>query len=543
MDEQDKRLKKNIIKILVIVICFVTVLLLAVKGTKLPGAEDPPYTTENGDGQGSDVTESGTSEQPGMADVTETIELVNNPELRILITTTDFMGYVHERVKVTSNEAFKLLGEDGTVFAEYNAWEIIDLDEYDLKKDETLIFETEGQMQILSLQRAQGTPAYYGSLQIYKEDGGYSIVNVVPMEKYLLTVVPSEMPSAYPLEALKAQAICARSYAYYHVLNASGLPRDANMNDSTDYQVYNNIQETESTTQAIKETEGMVLTKDGMPVCTYFFSTSCGFTTNETIWKDYFAGVDLEESKEPEMVYRAGQSTDAEDIMFYPVAVAEEIAVETFSTNSGLGILYSADALSEENNFKAYLQSDTKDFLEAEEQWYRWTYNGEITPEQIQERLVARYGARPDLILTYNEEDDNYVNQPIGTVGKITNIEVIKRLDGGVADELLIETRKDSYLVIGEYNIRYVLSDGVSEVIRNDGSAVTVSNLLPSAYFIIEPETTASGEVETIFLTGGGYGHGVGMSQNGAKQAALQGMTCKEILSLFYSGLELVEVK
>lgn len=544
MDEQGGRLKKNIFKILIIVVCFVAILLLAVKTPKLPDVQDTPQLAEDEDGQGITGDESGTAEElSGITDVTETIELVNNPKLRILITTADFVGNVHETVKVTSNEAFKLMGEDGTVFAEYNAWEIIDLDDYDLKTDENLIFESEGQMQILSLQRAQGTPSYYGSLQIYKESTGYSIINVVPMEDYLLTVVPSEMPSTYPLEALKAQAICARSYAYHHVINASGLPREANMNDSTDYQVYNNIQETESTTQAIKETEGMILTRDGIPVSTYFFSTSCGFTTDETIWKEYFAGVDSETNEELKMVYQAGQKSEPAEVVFYPVAVAKDSAVETFSTDSGLGILYTADALSEENNFRAYLQSDTKDFLEAEEQWYRWTYSGSITPEEIQERLSARYAVRPDLILTYDEDNDNYVNQTIGTVGKIINIEIIKRLDGGVADELLIETEKDSYLVIGEYNIRYVLSDGISEVIRNDGSAVGVSNLLPSAYFIIEPESTASGAVETIYLTGGGYGHGVGMSQNGAKQAALQGMTCEEILALFYGGLELAEVK
>lgn len=544
MDEQGKRLKKNIFKILIIVVCFVCILLLALKDPKLPDSQDTPQSAENRDEEESAETEGeNVHELQGNAEVSGTIELVNNPKLRILITTADFRGNIHETVKVTSNEAFKLMGEDGTVFAEYNAWEIIDLNDYDLKKDENLIFESEGQMQILSLQRAQGTPAYYGSLQIYKEDSGYSIINVVPMEEYLLTVVPSEMPSTYPLEALKAQAVCARSYAYHHVLNPSGLPREAHMNDSTDYQVYNNIQETESTTQAIKETEGIILTRGGVPVATYFFSTSCGFTTDETIWKEYFAGVDLEETEEPKMVYQAGQKSEPADVMFYPVAVAKDSAVETFSTDSGLGVLYTADALSEENNFRAYLQSDSKDFLEAEEQWYRWTYSGSITPEIIGERLATRYAVRPDLILTYDADNETYVNRPIGTVGKITNIEVIKRLDGGVADELLIETNKDSYLVIGEYNIRYVLSDGVSEVIRNDGSAVVVSNLLPSAYFIIEPESTASGEVETIYLTGGGYGHGVGMSQNGAKQAAMQGMTCEEILALFYSGMELVEVE
>jgi stage II sporulation protein D len=184
-----------------------------------------------------------------------------------------------------------------------------------------------------------------------------------------------------------------------------------------------------------------------------------------------------------------------------------------------------------------------RDFLEAEEQWYRWTYEGVISSDVIEDRLKARYEARPDLILTLDKKEDVYVNQDIEKLGNITNIEVTKRLPGGVADELLIETTKDTYLIIGEYNIRYILSDGKSEIIRNDGSVVTVSNLLPSAYFIIEPEISSSGSIETIFLTGGGYGHGVGMSQNGARQAALQGMSCEEILELFYGGLERREVK
>lgn len=530
-------MKKNIIKILLIIICFAFVLLLALFEPQISVEEQTEHTEEESEEQVDG--EEGTMP---VLDV-ETIELVNNPNLRILITSDDFSSDVHEEVRVTSNKDFTLLGEDGTVFAEYNAWEIIDLDDFKLKTGENLVFESTGQMSVLSLNRAQGTPAYYGSLQIYKEDNGYSIINIVPMEEYLLTVVPSEMPSTYPLEALKAQAICARSYAYHYVVNASGLPYEANMNDSTDFQVYNNIQETESTNQAVKETEGMLLTKEGIPISTYFFSTSCGFTTNETVWKEYFGGEEFAEGEVPTVEYRQGSTGETSEIVFMPIAVAEEQAVEAISTESGVGILYTADALSEENNFRAYLNSDASDFLEAEEQWYRWSYKGTLTPELLQERLSARYVARPDLILTLDKKSNNYVNQEIETVGNITNMQVVKRLDGGVADELLIETDKDTYLIIGEYNIRYVLSDGVSEIVRNDGSTVTVSNLLPSAYFIIEPETTYSEGMGVIFLTGGGYGHGVGMSQNGAKQAALQGMTCDEILALFYKGLELSEVK
>lgn len=535
-------MKKNIFKIIIILLCFAFVLVVALK--------KPEVSFENASEQKEEGTEEMQTSEPftseeGVEEQAETqqIELVNNPELRVLIKSDDFSRDIHEVVKISSDEDYKMLGEDGTVLAEYNAWEIVNLDSFQLKENETLIFESEGQLTISSLTRAQGTPSYYGKMQVYKEAEGYTVINIVPLEEYLLTVVPSEMLSTYPLEALKAQAVCARSYAYHYVLGEPGLPRNAHMNDSTDYQVYNNIQETEATNLAVRETEGMILVKDGLPVPTYFFSTSCGFTTNETVWKEYFGGKEWEDGEVPTVAYKVGEAEDERDVSFAPIAVAEPQAVEAISTDSGVGILYTADALAQEANFRAYMKSDASDFLETEEQWYRWSYRGTITSEEIEKRLIARYAARPDLILTYDKAKDSYVNQEIEAVGTVTNIEVVKRLPGGVADELLIETDKDTYLVIGEYNIRYVLSDGVSEVIRNDGSVVTVSNLLPSAYFIIEPETMSSDAIDTIVLSGGGYGHGVGMSQNGAKHAALNGMTCEEILGLFYSGLELKEVK
>lgn len=533
-------MKKNIFKIIIIIVCFAFVLIVAL--------QKPEPSFENASEQKEEGTEEVQTSEPVSEEEEEQVEtpqidLVSNPELRVLIKSGDFSKDIHETVKVSSDEDFTLLGEDGTVLAEYNAWEIVNLDSFQLKENETLIFDSEGTITLHSLTRAQGTPSYYGKIQIYKEAEGYTVINIVPMEEYLLTVVPSEMLSTYPLEALKAQAVCARSYAYHYVLGEPALPRNAHMNDSTDYQVYNNIRETEATNLAVQETKGMILVKDGMPVPTYFFSTSCGFTTNETVWKEYFGGKEWEDSETPAVVYKLGETEDERDVSFAPIAVAKPEAVEAISTDSGVGILYTAEALAQEANFRAYMKSDASDFLENEEQWYRWTYQGTITSEELEKRLIARYAVRPDLILTYDKTNESYVNQEIDSVGTITNIEVVRRLPGGVADELLIETDKDIYLVIGEYNIRYVLSDGVSEVIRNDGSAVTVSNLLPSAYFIIEPETKSSDTIGTIVLSGGGYGHGVGMSQNGAKQAALNGMTCEEILGLFYSGLELKEVK
>ena len=66
------------------------------------------------------------------------------------------------------------------------------------------------------------------------------MVNELPLENYLCKVVPSEMPASYQKEALKAQAICARSYAYRQIMDYAYPEYQAHVNDSTDYQVYNN---------------------------------------------------------------------------------------------------------------------------------------------------------------------------------------------------------------------------------------------------------------------------------------------------------------
>ena len=99
-------------------------------------------------------------------------------------------------------------------------------------------------------------------------------------------------------------------------------------------------------------------------------------------------------------------------------------------------------------------------------------------------------------------------------------------------EELLIETDQGTYKVISEYSIRYVLNQR-GEVIRQDGSSHQSSTLLPSAYMIID--VVKKGEcVVGYTLIGGGYGHGVGMSQNGAKAMGLMEMDCQQILGFYF---------
>ena len=100
---------------------------------------------------------------------------------------------------------------------------------------------------------------YPGELDYYEEPQGWVIVNEVPLEEYLRFVVPSEMPASYALEALKAQAVCARTYAVWQMQEYAYPEYEAHVDDSTSYQVYHKIDSQNSTDQAVEETAGQIL--------------------------------------------------------------------------------------------------------------------------------------------------------------------------------------------------------------------------------------------------------------------------------------------
>ena len=126
-----------------------------------------------------------------------------------------------------------------------------------------------------------GARAYRGSLRV---TGGTSVrvVNVVGLESYLWGVVPSEMPDRWPAEALKAQAIVARTYALSHLQHGG----DFDLYPDTRSQVYGGIAaESPTATDAVDGTAGQVVLYQGEPAETFFFSSSGGRTANvQDVW-------------------------------------------------------------------------------------------------------------------------------------------------------------------------------------------------------------------------------------------------------------------
>ena len=245
-------------------------------------------------------------------------------------------------------------------------------------------------------------------------------------------------------------------------------------------QVYNNISEQAASSQAVDATRGMIILSDGKPIEAYFFSTSWGCTDTDEVWN----------AKKSASYLRS-------------IAVSHK-AVETMVN----GILQ--PEMTEQSFRERILQRDAGDY-EKEDVWYRWKVC--IPWEMLKERSERKW---PQL-------------------GAFTGLSIQGRNPGGGVKTLEIQGENQNATLENEYAIRKFLSIKGLSVSRNDGSVCDTMELLPSACFIVDFRKEQG--AGTFVFTGGGYGHGVGMSQNGAKHLAENGLGWRDILQIFYQNI------
>ena len=364
----------------------------------------------------------------------DTDNLQEEPDIRVLLTGTDYRTYEQEQVSVIcGGKAFTCTAADSRV------------------QDGPLILDGgEEGITVTSIERQCGNPIYYGKLEIIKNGEKLNLINELPLEKYLEAVVPSEMPASYEPQALCAQAVCARTYAWKHMQEKGIDGYNADVDDSVNYQVYGNVFPEASTDQAVKNTCGQIMMKDGEPVEAYYFSTSAGITSTDEIWG------------------------------------ARKAA--------------------------AYLKSVVCDF-DRDSPWRSWKT---VLPwQKLQEQVRILF------------EDDS----------ELMTVEVVKKNESGAVISLQVTTKKESYEIDQEYSIRKFLSPEGCMITEKDGTKIEGGTLLPSAYFTLKQK-----KEESLEITGGGYGHGVGMSQNGADKMAEQGYTWEEILEYFFNQVRIETV-
>ncbi len=445
-------------------------------------------------------------------------ETIKAKDIRVLIKTNNYEDIYHDSVKITSDKDYTL--KAGDIVKSYKAGQKITLKpDNKLFKEGRLRIETKsenGKIQLLSVKRSSGNPSYRGAMEIETAKDGLIVINELPIEEYLYAVIPSEMPSSYGLEALKVQAICARSYAYNQLFANGYSEFGAHVDDSVNYQVYNNIAENENSILAVKDTYGKVIEYKDEVITAYYFSTSSGHTASlNEVWgggssADYLLGKlqTTYEVVDGEAVYASAGSPDSSN-------------------------------LSSEAAFKKFILSPPEDTYDSDFAWYRWnvTIDKDDLKKSIDKSLASRYKANPDLIQTLvgGKVNDNpkYDSRPVSTIGTVKDILVGKREKSGILSSVILVGSECTVKVQSEYNIRTLLAPIADEVIRQDKSTASNLSMLPSAFFIMDKTD------KSITFHGGGYGHGVGMSQNGVKAMAESGKDYEEILKHYYAGVDI----
>lgn len=139
-----------------------------------------------------------------------------------------------------------------------------------------------------------GNRWYRGKVRLVNRNSHLSVINKVNLEDYLYSVVGAEMPTSWPLEALKAQAVAARSYALYKQKQSGNQLYD--LQSTTASQVYKGVgSETRQTHQAVNGTRGEILEHNGEVILAVFHSSSGGHTEDvEDVWSrplPYLRGV------------------------------------------------------------------------------------------------------------------------------------------------------------------------------------------------------------------------------------------------------------
>lgn len=437
--------------------------------------------------------------------------------IRVLLKTTDFVSYYHDNVEIFSETGMKITIGD-KVWNKEGSYDFL-INEWSFGEEDTIQIEplTEGGnhgLTIRSITRAQGNPTYQGSITISRFEDQFYIVNEVPLETYLYSVVPSEMPSSYSKHALMAQAVCARTYAYIYLMEP-GLPDfNTNVDDSVSYQVYNNIEKNDKTSEAVDMTLGQILLFDGMPANTFFYSTSCGVSADETVW-----------------------NTDQESR--YPYLTVMQI-----SRQSLLGEGDSDEEIvdySIESAFQDMIQNVNEADYDYGRPYYRWncTLDGTET-EEILERLKRKYLEDSDTVCKLDAEGETLQEAP-DELGELKSIEITQRDESGSVSVVTIIGSKASYQVKTCNTIRYCLLIPNMDILLYDGNIINNLSMLPSSFFIVTKEVN-NGKLVSYKIIGGGFGHGVGMSQNAAGKMADEGMNYSDILTFFYKGTSLGEV-
>ena len=324
---------------------------------------------------------------------------------------------------------------------------------------------------------------YYGGFQYRRSGGNITVINIVDLEDYIKGVLPYEMNNTWPLEALKAQAVCARTYAA--TISSSHASSVFDVCNNTHCQMYQGLNlANDRTDQAVEETAGEYVRYQGKPAATYYPASDRGATEDvRNIWDSTANLPHLKGVIDP---YEADLADSISQYNWSVTVSKSEIASKLQSKGYNCGTIVDAYVaeLSETGNPK------TVTFVDSNGK--KWSFGPET--------LRIWFSLRSNRFTVGGGSGSNsyYVNGTSDTLSSVSG----------------------AYVVNGDGTVSAI--SGTPYVATSSGTEILGSS-----------SSTSSGS--SVTFTGSGYGHNVGMSQQGARAMALRGMDYIDILTFYFT--------
>ncbi len=362
---------------------------------------------------------------------------------------------------------------------------------------------------------------YRNVINITIKSGNLNIVNILNVEEYLYGVVPSEMPPSWHKEALKAQSVAARNYAYANL----GLHKNDGYDvcDTIHCQVYNGVSnEQQSTNDAINETKGVLAYYNNQLINAVYSSSSGGYTDDaENVWNSsipYLKAVKDEFEEGGKQWTRTFTFDELSSIA--SIGSVNEVILENSSVTGRATKL-------------TFVGTNGQKVLEKEEirTFFSKTIGGSLDSRNFKMAQGNTYISQNNNTNNQNNSDNNKDKSLYAISSKNNN--TINKDNTFVIDKNNNKSKlTNTYAIDKSQNTLNITNTAQQNNSNNSNENNNNNNNITYVSKITRQNSNS------ITFVGKGWGHGVGMSQYGANSLAKKGYKYDEILKYYYTGIE-----
>lgn len=345
---------------------------------------------------------------------------------------------------------------------------------------------------------------YRGEIEVRRfSTSDMTVINVINMQDYLYGVVPREIGGNSPIEAVKAQAIIARTYAAKNYNKRNKW--DFNLTNTVDDQAYGGYDwENPNSNRAVDETINMVATYNGELIGGYYFSTSGGYTESSVnVWGGDVAYLEaVPDPYEPENLAKTTwtvtySASEIKSLLAQKGINIGDITNMVVKEYTDAGRVLELEIIGTSGTHTLN-KSSARTYLNLNSQWFTVNSDEPEVPEYtIYESDIEIKEEEPIEKEEIIEDEKENVIKPLLS-------KLVALLNGGKEENVETEEVKE----------------------ENDVTKINVNY------------EAKNSKTDTFEIKGRGWGHAVGMSQNGAIGMANNNFTCEEIIKWYYKGVE-----